>query len=74
MIDVVPQYWESPPQPFPADETWCWLTDGQRIWIGKRDRTCSGGWTNEDTWEDFDGVVKAWFPIEQPDLPGPDGL
>ena len=34
---------------------WYWITDGSSTWIAKRDTLYSaGGWTNDDTWENFD--------------------
>lgn len=36
---------------------WYWVTDGHFTWIAKRDELSAGGWTNEDTWEDFNGDV-----------------
>ncbi len=39
---------------------WYWVSNGEYSWIAKRDNLSVGGWTNEDTWEDFDRkVVKA---------------
>jgi hypothetical protein len=49
--------------------TWCWVTDGKQAWIARRDRSASHGWTNEDTWEDFDGIVIGWMPIPSPPDP-----
>jgi len=39
---------------------WYWVSNGEHSWIAKRDNLSVGGWTNEDTWEDFNKkVVKA---------------
>ena len=53
----------------PDDGTWCWLSDGKVIWIGCRDQSASGGWMNDDCWEDVTGMVRYWIPIDEPDLP-----
>lgn len=54
----------------PAFETWCWVTDGESVWIAKHaQHIAANGWTNEDTWEDFDKSVIAWIPIETPEIP-----
>ena len=52
----------------PEDGTWCWVN-----WNGPgdpfpamRDSGASGGWTNGDTWEDFNGEVTHWMPLPAP--------
>lgn len=53
----------------PPDNTWCWVSDGLSVWIAKRNITSCGGWTNDDTWEDFGHEVKYWIPIVRPAVP-----
>lgn len=53
----------------PADQTWCWVSDGKSVWHGKRDVNSAGGWTNEDTWEDFASAVTHWQAIARPEPP-----
>jgi len=50
----------------PADGTWCWVTNGKGEWIAKSHHAACGGWTNEDTWEDFSSDIIAWIPIPLP--------
>jgi len=47
-------------------EKWYWVKiDGE--WSpAMYDPRSSGGWTNADTWEDFDGDVVAWQEIVPP--------
>ena len=53
----------------PDDGTWCWVD-----WDGgfggpfpaMRDSGAAGGWTNNDTWEDFDREVSRWSPLPAP--------
>lgn len=45
---------------------WYWVTDGASVWPAMRDSQAAGGWTNQDTWEDFDGRVTACRLIEEP--------
>jgi hypothetical protein len=57
--------WES--GQLPASGTWCWVSDGKSVWIAKHDdHDASHGWTNEDCWEDWDGSVTHWIPLEMP--------
>ena len=50
----------------PADGTWCWVTDGDVVWLAGSFHSASNGWSNEDTWEDFDSDVIAWIPLYEP--------
>jgi hypothetical protein len=53
--------------PPPIEGAWYWLSaDCERWWPGKRESLRCGGWTNDDTWEDFDGSVRHWLPIPAP--------
>jgi len=56
--------WQS--SEYPTDGTWCWVSDGIDVWIAARYHLAAGGWTNQDTWEDFDGAVVSWLPLETP--------
>jgi hypothetical protein len=53
----------------PDDGTWCWVTDGKSTWPAKRSQASGGGWTNGDTWEDWDHAVVAWIPLVLPNAP-----
>lgn len=49
------------------DGKWYWVVvPGGEPFPAKRDGTCVGGWTNDDTWEDFDNEVIAISEIETP--------
>ena len=54
----------------PPNGVWCWVTDGEGVWIAQRDRHAANGWTNSDTWEDWDGAITHWIPLEQPNPKG----
>jgi hypothetical protein len=48
----------------PPDKTWCWVSDDGKDWSpAMRMSKCAGGWTNVDTWEDFDQSVRFWAPL-----------
>lgn len=52
----------------PIEGEWYW-TRGIIIkewFIAKRDSRSTGGWTNEDTWEDFNHQVIEWRIIPRP--------
>jgi len=51
----------------PSNGTWCWVTDGKNIWIAKRSSESAGGWSNDDTWEDFDNEIVAWIVLTEPE-------
>lgn len=59
--------WET--KSYPPDGTWCWVSDGQTIWIAMRQAGAGGEWTNDDTWEDWKNEVKYWISLARPDLP-----
>lgn len=51
----------------PREGVWHWVrVDGAEWWLAKRHSKSAGGWTNEDTWEDFNHEVKVWQPIAGP--------
>ena len=52
----------------PDDGTWCWVDwDGPgNPFPALRDIGAAGGWTNHDTWEDFDNEVTRWSPLTAP--------
>jgi hypothetical protein len=52
----------------PPDGTWCWVTDGNEVWMAVRDDGASYDWSNGDTWADWDNEVVAWIPLEKPEL------
>ena len=46
---------------------WYWVNEGDHYWFpAKRVLGAAGGWTNDDTWEDFTGSVLAWVRIPTP--------
>lgn len=45
---------------------WYWVTDGETVFPAKYYPFRIGGWTNEDTWEDFDERVIAWIKADVP--------
>lgn len=47
-----------------------WVTDSRHVWLAKASKRAAGGWTNEDTWEDFDRKVVAWIKADVPAAPG----
>ncbi len=63
--------WES--VTYPPDGTTCWVAgfcgENWNVFTAERDSRASGGWTNSDTWEDFDGRVTHWIPLEKPSPP-----
>jgi hypothetical protein len=76
--------WPCPPRPrsrrhapqwthvetmMPPEGTWCWVSDGDRVLLARPDKLAAGGWTNEDTWEDFTGGVRWWIAITKPEPP-----
>ena len=58
--------WLSAEDDPPPDFVWCWVSDGKHAWIAERDSERCGGWTNGDTWEDFDEIVRFYIPLKQP--------
>lgn len=52
--------------PDPLDDLYQDPCDG---WdVAKHDTKAAGGWTNDDTWEDFDNQVSCWrlIPLPEP--------
>lgn len=46
---------------------WYWVRCGETAWFpAKADLMSATGWTNEDTWEDFQGDVSEWQLIPLP--------
>lgn len=54
----------------PIEGHWYWVTDGRHAWPAFSRKASAGGWTNGDTWEDFQKEVVAWQHIQEPSLPG----
>lgn len=48
------------------ENVWYWVTDGVDIWPAMRNPSAAGGWTNNDTWEDFDHCVIDYEVITKP--------
>lgn len=58
----------------PPPGSCCWVSDGEHVWLARYEAWAAGGFTNDDTWEDFSGDVQWWRPAEVPEPPvGPDG-
>jgi len=53
----------------PIQGEWYWVTDGRCVWPAIACKLAAGGWSNGDTWEDFDGDVKQWQRIPRPQAP-----
>ena len=47
---------------------WYWVSDGETVWPAKYSYIAAGGWTNEDTWEDFNRDVR-YFALADAPLP-----
>lgn len=49
---------------------WYWVEvekDGEpHFFAARHDPKCANGWTNDDTWEDFDGQVIGWEHMPTP--------
>jgi len=46
------------------ENNWYWVTTGDDYWFpAKYSKTASGGWGNDDTWEDFHTNVIDWVKI-----------
>lgn len=50
----------------PVEGAWYWVRIGDEWSPAKRSQSAAGGWTNEDTWEDFNDHVEQWAPINPP--------
>jgi hypothetical protein len=65
-----PRWHEIATEGLPPDETMCWVaTRHGSVFVAIADKHRAGGWTNEDTWEDFDGEVTHWQPAVAPAPP-----
>lgn len=50
------------------ENVWYWITFDRKDWFpAMRYEHASGGWSNMDTWEDFDNKVIAWQKITNPE-------
>ncbi len=55
-----------------TERTWYWVrvrdSDGEKSWWfpAMAELSAAGGWTNNDTWEDFDSDVIEWIPLNHP--------
>jgi hypothetical protein len=55
-----------------VDGRWYWVRMGDGDWFpAVYDRQSVGGWSNEDTWEDFHAEVTDWRLIEPPTVGSP---
>lgn len=51
----------------PPAGIWCWIASTSGVLgIARADPGAVGGWSNEDTWEDFHHEVRAWWPVASP--------
>jgi len=47
---------------------WYWVCSDLCEWFpAKRSKDAAGGWTNEDTWEDWGDDIVIAIPITHPD-------
>jgi hypothetical protein len=52
----------------PVEGSWYWVTSDGEIWFpAKSDKQRAGGWSNDDTWEDFSYEITKWILIPTPD-------
>lgn len=52
-----------------VEGAWYWVTDGRDVWPAMASASSAGGWSNNDTWEDFSRDVIAWKRISAPSAP-----
>ena len=52
----------------PIDGDWYWVTDMESVWVACASKSAAGGWTNQDTWEDFEKRVVSWVHIKKPHI------
>jgi hypothetical protein len=50
----------------PVEGEWYLVTDGRSVWPAISYKDGVGGWSNHDTWEDFDRRVIAWQRVMVP--------
>lgn len=60
------RHWISVADRLPSEGEWCWVHGATFSGPAPAMYDVYVGWTNTDTWEDFDGEVERWFPIAQP--------
>lgn len=50
------------------ENEWYWVRvkNDYEWYPAKYSKKAAGGWTNEDTWEDFDNEVVDWIRIPSP--------
>jgi hypothetical protein len=60
----------------PPDGQWCWVVVASSDLFPEPDpfpavvdSDASGGWSNEDCWEDYSKAVTHWQPIAKPEPP-----
>lgn len=54
------------------EDEWYWVTNGKDVWVAVSCEGAAGGWSNYDTWEDFNLAVVAWKHIPTPSVPNHD--
>lgn len=56
----------------PENGKWHWVSSDGANWFPARrvesEEGAVGGWTNDDTWEDFDREIKYWIPLVDPNV------
>jgi hypothetical protein len=50
----------------PEIGAWCWVYTGSGPFPAIYDARSTNGWTNGDTWEDFDHAVTHWMKLPEP--------
>ena len=53
----------------PTEGQSCWISNGTEVLWAKYSTDDTHTWTNNDTWEDFNGEYLFWQPAEMPALP-----
>jgi hypothetical protein len=52
-----PAPWET--RWLPPNDTWCWVSDGRRVWVSE---LLDYGWADDDE-------IKYWIPLNEPGPP-----
>jgi hypothetical protein len=59
-------HWVAVSERLPESGKWCWVDAGGNQFPAFYDTKAAGGWTNGDTWEDFDKSVTHWAQLPEP--------
>ena len=63
--ELVPR-WIPVSERLPEIGAWCWVYTGSGPFPAIYDARSTNGWTNGDTWEDFDHAVTHWMKLPEP--------